>query len=67
MTAEEVLDTLESDQTSRQEAPHQLIYDVLIDPVEHLNLPTSRTERHAHELQQMRLFSQECPEVNLCK
>jgi len=67
MIAKDVLDTLGGDQSSRQEAAHQLIYHVLIDPAERLNLPTSLTERNAHEQQQMRIFSQECPKVNLCK
>ena len=67
MIIEDVLDTLGGNQSSRQEAAHQLIYDVLIDPAERLNLPSSLIEINAHELQQMRIFSQECPDVNLCK
>ena len=67
MVAEDVLETLGSDQRTRQEDADQLIYDVLIEPTEHVDLPVTIIERNAHELQQMRLFSQECPEVNLCK
>jgi len=67
MVAEDVLETLGSDQRTRQEDVDQLIYDVLIEPTERVDLPITITERNAHELQQMRLFSQECPEVNLCK
>jgi len=67
MVAKDVLETLGSDQQSRQEDAHQLIYDVLIELAERVNLPVTITERNAHELQQMRVFSQECPEVNLCK
>ena len=50
MITEDVLDTLGDNQLSRQEAAHQLIYDVLIDPAEYLNLPISLTKRNAHEL-----------------
>ena len=45
MIAEDVLDTLGADQLSWQEAAHQLIHEVLVDPAECLNLPTSLTER----------------------
>jgi len=34
MVAENVLDTLGEDPVARQEATHQLIYDVLIEPSE---------------------------------
>jgi len=67
MIAEDVLDTLGGDQSSRQETVHQFIYGVLIDPAECLKLPTSLNERNAHKLQHMGILSQECPEVNLCK
>ena len=42
--AEDVLDSLGDDQDTRQEAAHQLIYDVLVEPAEHVNLPTSLVE-----------------------
>ena len=67
MVAEDVLETLGSDQQSQQEAAYQLIYDVLIEPTERVNLPVTIIDRNVHELQQMRLFSQECPKVNLCR
>ena len=67
MVAEDVLETLGSDQRTRQEDADQLIYDVLIEPTEHMDLPVTTTERNAHEIRQMRLFSQECPKVNLCR
>jgi len=41
LVAEEVLDNLGEGSMACQEAAHQLIYDVLVDPAEHLNLPTS--------------------------
>ena len=37
--AEDVLESLGDDQVTRQEAAHQLIYDVLIEPAGHMNLP----------------------------
>ena len=42
--AEDVLDTLGEEQDAHQEATDQLIYDVLVEPAEHVNLPTSLVE-----------------------
>jgi len=53
--------------TTRQEDADQLIYDVLIKPTKHMDMPVTTTERNAYDIRQMRLFSQECPEVNLCR
>ena len=38
-----------------------------MEPIEHMDLSVTTIERNAHELRQTRLFSQECPEINLCK
>jgi len=40
---------------------------MLIEPAEHLELPTTLIERNAYEQQQMRHYAQECPEVDLCR
>ena len=53
MVAEDVLETLGSDQRTQQEDTDQLINDVLIEPIEHVDLPVTITETNAHELQQM--------------
>jgi len=44
LVAEEVLDNLGEGPVARQKAAYQLIYDVLVEPAEHLNLPTSLVE-----------------------
>jgi len=64
--AEDVLDTLGSGQRTRQEDADQLIYDVLIEPTEHMDLPVTTTTRNALETRQMRAFVYECPEADLC-
>jgi len=65
MIAEDVLDTLGSGLRTRQEDADQLIYDVLIEPTEHMDLPITTTTRNAVEVRQMRAFIYECPEVDL--
>ena len=65
--AEDVLETLGDEQITRQEAVHQLIYDVLVEPIGHLNLPTSLVERNIFETHQMRVYGQERPEVEQCR
>ena len=67
MIAEEVLETLGSGQRTRQEDADQLIYDVLIEPIEHMDLPVTTTTRNAFEIHQMRAFNYECPEVVLSR
>ena len=47
---EEVLEELGGDPQTRQDSAHQLIYDVLLEPAEHLELPPNLTERNAYEL-----------------
>jgi len=64
---EDVLEELGRDPQGRQDFALQLICDMLIEPAEHLELPTTLTERNAHDLQQMRLYEQECPNVSLCR
>jgi len=44
--AEDVLDSLGEDQIACQEAAQQLIYDVLVEPTGHLNLPTTLVKRN---------------------
>ena len=65
--AEDVLESLGDEQVTRQEAAHQLIYHVLIEPAGHVNLPPSLVERNAFETQQMRAYNQERPEVAQCR
>jgi len=65
--AEDVLKELGRDPQTRQDSAYQLIYDMLIEPAEQLELPTTLTEQNAYEQQQMRLYAQECPEVDLCR
>ena len=45
-----MLETLGSDQRTRQEDGDQLIYDVLIEPTKHVGLPVTIIERNAYEL-----------------
>ena len=47
---EEVLKILGSGQRTRQEDADQLIYDVLIEPTEHMDLPVTTTTRNAFEV-----------------
>ena len=44
--AEVVLDSLGEDQDTHQEAAHQLIYDVFVEPTGHVNLPTALVEHN---------------------
>ena len=41
IVAEDVFESLGDEQVTRQEAAHQLIYDVLIEPAGYMNLPLS--------------------------
>ena len=59
MVAEDVLETMGGNQRTRQEDANQLIYDVLIEPAEHMDLLVTTTKRNAYEVRQMRFFSQE--------
>jgi len=65
--AEDVLESLGDEQVTRQEAAHQLIYDVLVELAGHLNLPTSFVERNAFETHHMRVYGQERPKVGQCR
>ena len=67
LVVEEVLDTLGEEQEARREAAHQLIYDVLLEPAERINLPTSLVERNTFENQQMTVLELERPLVRQCK
>jgi len=42
---EEVLEELGRDPQTRQDSTHQLIYDVLLEPAEHLELPPTLRKR----------------------
>jgi len=57
--AEDVLESLRDEQVTRQEATHQLIYDVLVEPVGYLNLPPSLTEQNTYETHHTRAYGQE--------
>ena len=63
LVAEEVLDDLGEGSVARQEAAHQLICDVLVEPTEYLNLPSTLVERNAFEDQQMAAMELERPVV----
>ena len=65
--AKDALEELGRDPQMRQDSAYQLMYDLLIEPAEHLELPTTVIERNAYEQQQMRRYEQECPEVELCR
>jgi len=67
LVAEEVLDDLGEGPVARQEAAHQLIYDVLVEPAEYLNLPSSLVERNVFEDQQMTAMELERPIVRQCR
>jgi len=67
LVAEEVLDNMGKGPVPHQEAAHQLIYDVLVEPTEHINLPTSLVERNAYENQQMTAMELERPLVRQCR
>ena len=65
--AEDVLDSLGDDQDTRQEAAHQLIYDVLIEPTKHIHMPNSLEERIRFENQQIHALDLERPTVRQCR
>jgi len=65
--AKEVLDDLGEGSVLRQEAAHPLVYDVLVEPTEHLNLPSSLVERNDFEGQQMTAMELERPVVRQCR
>ena len=58
---------LGENQIARYEAAYQIIYDVIVEPAGHLNLPTSLVERNIFETHQMKAFGQETPEVGQCR
>ena len=64
---EDILESLGDEQVTRQEATHQLIYDVLVEPTGYLHLPMSLVERNTYMTHQMRVYGQECPEVGQCR
>jgi len=59
MVVENVLESLGDDSVTHQEAAHQLIYDVLVEPIELLNLRTTLVDRTTFETHQMRLYAHE--------
>jgi len=65
--AEDILESSGDDQTICQETEHQLIYDVLVEPAEHLNLPITLLERNTFETQQIRVYAREQHEVEQCR
>jgi len=67
LVAEEVLDNLGEGSVARQEAAHQLISDVLVEPAEHLNLPSSLVEHNVFEDQQMTTMELGRPIVRQCR
>ena len=52
---------------TRQEAAHQLIYDVLVKPTESQNLPRNLSDQTTFETHQMRLYAHERPEAFECR
>jgi len=67
LVAEEVLDDLGEGSEARQETAHQLTYDVLVEPPEHLNLPSTLVGRNVFEDQQITAMELERPVVRQCR
>jgi len=65
--AEEVLDSLGVDPNARQQAAHQLVYDGLMERVEHIIRPDSLEGRIRLEHQQMDALGDETPTVRQCR
>jgi hypothetical protein len=64
---EGVIDHLGEESMSRQEAAHQLIYDVLVEPAEHVVMPNELMERNMYEVRQMRDLTREQPLAEQCR
>ena len=65
--AEEVLDSLGVDPNARQQAAHQLVYDGLMERVEHIIMPDSLEGHIKFEHQQMFDLEVERPTVRQCQ
>jgi len=64
---EDAMDTLGNDPIAWQDAANQLIYDLLVEPVEHQNLLNNLKDRVAIEQQKMRVYTHGQPEAEQCK
>jgi len=67
VVAEEVLDSLGDDLSARQQATHQLVYDGLMEPAEHIVLPDTLEGRIRFEHQQMDALGGITPTVRQCQ
>jgi len=60
---EDVLEELGRDAWVRRDSVHQVVRDLLIEPAEHVILPTTLLERNEYEQQLMRSYEQVWPEA----
>jgi len=67
VVAEEALDSLGDDSSARQQATHQLVYDGLMEPAEHIGMPDSLGGRIRFEHQQMDALGEITPTVRHCR
>ena len=65
--AEEALDSLGDDPSARQLAAHQLVYDGLMEPTEHIVMPDSLGGRIRFEHRQMDALGEITPTVRQCR
>jgi len=63
IVAEEVLDSLGVDSNACQQAAHQLVYDGLMEPAEHISMLDSLEGRIRFEHQHMDALGEERPTV----
>ena len=63
---EDTLDNLGDNPLERQNAADQLIYDLLLEPAKHQNLPKNLEDRVAVEQRQMRVYPHGKPEAERC-
>ena len=67
VVAEEALDSLGDNLSARQQAAHQLVYDGLMEPMEHIVMPNSLGGRIRFEHQQLDALGEITPTVRQCK
>ena len=67
VVAEEALDSLGDNPSARQQAAHQLVYDALMEPAEHLVMPNSLRGRIRFEHRQLDALGEITPIVRQCR
>ena len=65
--AEDVLEELGRDARTRRDSARQMVRDMLLEPTEHMTLPSTLLERNEFEQQLMRSYEQVWPEVRECR